>query len=194
LTGDGNSELKLEQSGGAREVGYTEFGVGNFTFGGYSVPASTWTHLAFVGTSAGTSLFTNGTLQSTITNTFPLPRAYIGAGYIASSCTWTDYMLGSLDEIMVFNAALSNATIQAISAAGHAGLVRSPEFTGAAMLSGGQFQLNLAGITGKNCTIYSSKDLMTWSNLATLANPAGTNQFTDSSATSAQTFYRLVQP
>jgi GH25 family lysozyme M1 (1,4-beta-N-acetylmuramidase) len=194
LTSDGNYELKLEQTGGERALGFTEFGVGNYTFGGYSVPASTWTFLAFVGTSAGTSLFTNGTLQSTISNTFPLPRAYIGAGYVASSCSFTDYMLGSLDEIMIFNTALSNTTLHAIWAAGHAGLVRAPEFTGTAMLSGGKFQMNLAGITGKNYMIYSSKNLTTWSNLATIANTTGTNQYTDTSATGTQTFYRVAQP
>jgi GH25 family lysozyme M1 (1,4-beta-N-acetylmuramidase) len=194
LTGDGYSALLLEQSDGTREVGYTEFGIGNFTFGGYVVPASTWTHLCFVGTSAGTSLFVNGTLQTTITNVFPLPRAYIGAAYVAGSFAFADYMLGSLDEIMVFNTALSTTTIHGISAAGHAGVVRAPEFTGMAVLSGGKFQLNLAGITGKNFTIYSSMDLITWSNQATIANTIGTNQYTDNAATGTQTFYRLVQP
>ena len=191
--GDGTYELKLEQYNGTRQVGLTQFGVGDFNFG-YIVPANTWTHLAFVGTSTGTSLYVNGALQSTLTNTLPLPRGYIGAGWVTSSSKFVDYMLGSLDEIMLFNRALGGSEINAIYAAGSAGLVRAPEFTGTLPLGNGQFQLSLKGKTGKNFTIYSSPDLVNWTSLGAAANPGGIIQYTDNSATNAQTFYRASQP
>jgi GH25 family lysozyme M1 (1,4-beta-N-acetylmuramidase) len=193
LMGDGSYELKLEQYNGTRQVGLTRFGAWDASFG-YIVPAGTWTHLSFVGTSAGTTLYVNGALQATLTNTLPLPRAYIGAGYVASNSKFVDYMLGSLDEILLFSRALSGSEIIAIYAAGSAGLVRAPEFTGTTPLGNGRFQLNLRGQTGKNFTIYASSDLATWTTLGSVPNPSGSTQYTDNSATNAQTLYRASQP
>ena len=193
LLGDGTYELKLEQYNGTRQVGVTQFGVGDYNFG-YIVPAGAWTHLAFVGTSGGTSLYVNGVLQSTLANSMPLPRGYIGAGYVTSSAKFVDYMLGSLDEVLLFNRALSGPEINAIYAAGGAGLVRAPQFTSLLPMSGGQFGMSLRGQTGKSFTIYSSEDLIAWRRLATLPNPSGTIGFIDTTATNPLTLYRASQP
>ena len=193
LMGDGTYELKLEQYNGTRQVGITQFGVGDFTFG-YIVPAGVWTHVAFVSTATGTSLYVNGTLQSTLTNTLPLPRGYIGASWVTSSSKFVDYMLGGLDEILLFNRALGGSEIAAIYSAGSAGLVRAPEITSASKVASAQFQFKLRGITGKNFTIHSSPDLVGWTALSTVPNPAGSTTFTDNTATNAQTFYRASQP
>jgi hypothetical protein len=158
------------------------------------VPANVWTHLAFVGTSTNTSLYVNGVLQGSLTNTLPLPRGYIGAGYVNSGARIVDYMLGSLDELTLFNRALTSAQINAIYGAGSAGLIRAPEFTGTVSLGNGQFQVNLRGQTGKNFTLYTSPDLMTWTSLGPVANPNGTVQFIDNSASDPVRFYRATQP
>ena len=194
LMGDGSYELKLEQYNGTRQVGVTQFGVGDYTFG-YSVPLNTWTHLTIVGTAAGTSLYINGALQASLTNTLPLPRAYIGAGYVTSSAKFVDYMLGSLDEILLFNRALSSTEIQTIYAAGSAGLVRVPQFTGGAPLSNNQFSLSLRGQTGKTFSIYRSLDLTAWTRIGTgIANSTGSTSWTDTGATNALNFYRISVP
>ena len=193
LMGDGSYELKLEQYNGTRQVGITRFGVVDSSFG-YIVPAGVWTHLAFVGTGTGTALYVNGALQNTLTNIVPLPRGYFGAGYVASSAKFVDYMLGSLDEIQLFNRALSGPEINAIYAAGGAGLVRAPEFTGISPVGDGQILLNLRGQTGKGFTIYASPDFATWMSLGTPSNPTGSIQFPDNSATNSQNFYRATQP
>src|SRR5262249_9441037 len=104
------------------------------------------------------------------------------------------YMLGSLDEILLFNRALSGAEINAIYSAGSAGLVRAPEFTGTQALGNGQFQLNLRGQTGKTFSIYSSADLGSWVPLNTVSNSTGQIEFIDNSATNSQSFYRASQP
>jgi hypothetical protein len=192
LMGDGTYELKLEQYNGTRQVGFTQFGVGDFNFG-YTVPANVWTHLAFVGTAGGTSLYTNGALQSTLPNVMPLPRAYIGAGYVTSSARFVDHMLGALDEILCYNRSLTAAEINAIYAAGNAGLVRAPEFTGMTPLDGGQVRINLKGQTGKNFTIYTSSNFTTWANSGVAPNPTGSTQFTNN-AINPQTFIRASQP
>jgi hypothetical protein len=99
-----------------------------------------------------------------------------------------------MDEVLCFNRALSSAEISAISAAGAAGLVRSPEFTAITPLGNNQVRLNLRGLTGKSLTLYSSSDLNTWTPLGTIPNPTGAAQFVDSAATESQTFYRARQP
>jgi len=144
------NELKLEQYNGTRQVGLTRFGVGDYALG-YIAPAGVWTHLAFVGTAAGTSLYVNGSLQSTTNVSIPLPRAYVGARYyaVSSSPFFVDYMLGGLDEVLLFNRALSGSEIHAVYAAGSSGLVRVPEFIGAGPFASGQFPLNLRGQTAR---------------------------------------------
>ena len=123
LVSDGSYELKLEQYDLTRQVGVSVFGVGDYTFN-YIAPAGTWVHLAFVGTSSGTSLYTNGVLQGTMSTSIPLPRAYIGVGYVTSGGRYVDFLLAGLDEIMMFNRALSSTEISSIYAAGSAGLCK----------------------------------------------------------------------
>jgi GH25 family lysozyme M1 (1,4-beta-N-acetylmuramidase) len=193
LSGDGNYELKLEQYNGTHQAGFTIFGVADYNFG-YTIPQNVWTHLAFVASGTQMQLYANGSLVGTITTNIPLPRAYIGAGYVNSNGKIVDYLLGSLDEILLFNRALSSPEINAIHSAGSAGLVRAPEFTGMLPLGNSQFRLSLKGQTGKSFTIYTSQDLFNWTSLNTVPNPTGSIQFTDNSATNAQTLYRARQP
>ncbi|HEX7596712.1 MAG TPA: hypothetical protein VF518_00765 [Polyangia bacterium] len=112
-----------------------------------------------------------------------------------SSAKFVDYMLGSLDEIMLFNRALSSAQIHTIYAAGSAGLVRVPQFTGGAPLGNNQFSLNLRGQTGKTFSIYRSLDLTAWTRIGTgIANSTGSTSWTDTGATNALNFYRISVP
>jgi hypothetical protein len=140
-------------------------------------------------------VYVNGVSQAALTNSIPLPRGYIGAGYSSSSAKIVDYMLGGVDEILLFNRALSTSEISNIYAAGSAGLVRAPEFTGTTNLGGGQVRLSLRGQTAKNFTLYSSINLSNWTSLGPLANPTGATQYIDAGAAGApQKFYRASQP
>ncbi|SPE54477.1 Glycoside hydrolase family 25 [Verrucomicrobia bacterium] len=190
LCGDGVNELKLEQYKGTRQVGFTILGSNDWVFN-YSAPVGIWTHLAFVGTPTGTTIYANGVFVGTTNISLPLPRAYIGAGYVPSRVI--DYMLGGLDETMFFNRALSAAEIDSLYQAGSGGLYRAPVFTSITS-SNGETTLSLSGITGKSFTVYSSPDLSTWTSLGNVANPAGAAQFIDSSPSATQTFYRATQP
>jgi hypothetical protein len=102
-------------------------------------------------------------------------------------------MLGSMDEILTFHRALSAGEIAAIYAAGSAGFVRAPEFTGMGVNGSGQVQLNVRGLTGKNITLFGSADLINWSSLGAITNPTGAVQYVDSPV-APQTFYRAEQP
>lgn len=192
LCGDGTNELKLEQYNGTRKVGFTILSSNDWTFN-YTTPVGVWTHLAFVGTASGTTLYANGIFQGTTNISLPLPRAYIGAGYEPMPSHVIDYMLGGMDETMFFNRALSAGEINALYSAGSAGLYRMPIFT-SIISSNGQPTLSLKGQTGKTFTIYTSTNLSTWTRLTTLANPTGALQFTDSVPPGTQKFYRAWQP
>ncbi len=192
LMSDGTYALKLEQYNGTRQVGITQLGVADYVYS-YTVPLNTWVHLAFVNDGSQTTLYANGVSQGSIA-AVPLPRAYIGATYVGSNGKFVDFMLGSLDEIMVFNRALSAAEISTISSAGSVGFARAPMVTGMVPVSASQFQINLRGITGKTFSIYRSLDLQTWTRLSTISNPSGNIQFTDNNATNDTGFYRIAQP
>jgi hypothetical protein len=192
LSGDGNAELKLEQYNGTHQVGFTKFGFWDQNFG-YTVPQNIWTHLVFVANGNQMQLYANGALAGTIATNIPLPRAYFGAGYVNSNGNIVDYMLGNLDEVMLFNRALSAAEVSSLYAVGNAGYVHVPEFTSISTSGTSQFQLSLKGLTGKNISIYRSADFLTWTKLGTAANATGTIIFIDNSATNAQSFYRASQ-
>jgi hypothetical protein len=196
--------LRLEQYNNTREVGITVQGVDDYTFpSAYSVPQNTWTHLAFVDNSSQVQLYTNGVSNSTLPLSFPLPRAYFGMDSFSETDAigsktyrlFADRMLGSLDEIQVFNRALSASEISAIYNAGSAGLVRAPQFTSVVSTNSGQIQLNLRGQTGKTFTLYASTNLLlNWTSLGTIPNPIGATNYTDSTVSSPQKFYRVSQP
>lgn len=193
LLSDGTYTFKLEQYNGTRKVGVTKSGVGDYAFN-YTAPVGTWVNLVFVGTSSSTMLYANGVLQDSITNSVSLPRAYIGAGYISSPSMFVDFMLGSLDEIMLFNRNLSPAEIASIYSAGSAGFLRAPAPITPTVNANGKLALGLKGETGKNFTIYGSTNLINWTAIATVANPSGSTTYTDPAASSyTNRFYRVSQ-
>ncbi|MDB6057893.1 MAG: hypothetical protein JWO95_1737 [Verrucomicrobiales bacterium] len=192
LLSDGTYSFKLEQYNNTRAIGITRFGVADYNFG-YVVPENTWTHVAMVGTSTGTTLYINGTLQISVTNSQPLPRAYMGVSYLSSTSTITDYLLATLDEVATFNRALSGSEIATIYSAGAAGWVRAPEFT-SMVTSGNSVQLNMRGIPAKGFTIYRATDFTDWAAIYHLSSPSGTLQIFDSQNGAPQYFYKVTQP
>ena len=103
-----------------------------------------------------------------------------------------DCNAGALDEIQVFNRALSASEIKSIYNAGSAGLVRAPQFTAVTNLNSGRVTLGLIGQTGKSITLRSSTNLVNWSSAATISNPTGATNYTDTTA-SSQKFYQATQ-
>ena len=87
-------------------MGFTRFGVADYSFN-YIVPTNTWMHLTFVGTAAGTTLYTNGVQAASLAEVIPLPLQFLGR-----RDTGEDRLKGLLDEITLFNRALSPEEIQ----------------------------------------------------------------------------------
>jgi len=107
LMGNGSTALKLEQFNFTRNVGFTRFGVADYTFN-YSAPTNTWVHLAFV-CDTTTRLYVNGVLQDSNPNVINLPLGNLGY----DSSGHPDYLHGTLDEVRVWNVARTQAQIQA---------------------------------------------------------------------------------
>jgi alpha-tubulin suppressor-like RCC1 family protein len=117
LIGDAATALKLEQWPNTRRVGFTRFGVGDYSFN-YIAPTNVWVHLVFVGTGSETRLFVNGALQETLPLSISLPVNQIG-GDIPGR--YQNRVKGMLDEISIYSRALTAAEIDSLWSAGALG-------------------------------------------------------------------------
>ena len=69
----------------------------------------------------------------------------------------------------------------------------APTISSPKVLGGGQFQLTINSTAGATLDILLSHDLVTWTTNQTVINVSGAGIFTNSSATSSPTFYKLLQ-
>ena len=195
LMGDQTYALKLEQYNATREVGISWSSHGDYLFSpAYTIPQNTWTHLAYVATSSGVTLYTNGVQEGTVTvSSFELPRTYIGVDWFSTLAgIYNDYLLGDINDLQIYNRALAASEIDSIYSAGSAGLVRAPEFTGITTLTNGQVQINVIGQTGKPITLRYSTDLVTFFGGGSVSNYIGATNFIESTPTQP-TFYKVRQ-
>ncbi|MCJ8011495.1 family 20 glycosylhydrolase [Paenibacillus sp. KQZ6P-2] len=114
LISGSSSAIKINQWNKTGKVGFTVYGVEDYVFN-YSIPSNQWTHLAFVGTSSGTSLYVNGVLKETNPNTMNCPMTSVGVEGQPGTGTKTSFFKGSLDELKIFNRALSASEIAALT-------------------------------------------------------------------------------
>jgi hexosaminidase len=109
LLADAFTGLKLEQAATPRRVGFTQFGVLDYSFN-YTMPTNTWTHLTFVSRAGGTVLYTNGVVVETNAATINLPLGVMGALGGGAG----DQLKALIDETTIFNRALTPAEIQQV--------------------------------------------------------------------------------
>ncbi|HEX3357305.1 MAG TPA: LamG-like jellyroll fold domain-containing protein [Tepidisphaeraceae bacterium] len=118
-----SASLRLEQWQNTGKLGISRYGgFGDFAYN-YSAPSGVWVQLVFVGRTNGTDLYVNGLLTDTSVNSMPLPRRKIGAS------TSSDFLKGDLDEISLYNKALSASAIANLYAAGQYGTTTPPLVT-----------------------------------------------------------------
>lgn len=103
-----NHVIKLEQWNSNHRVGITSIGAKDYSFP-YSTPLGVWTHLTFVNSSDGISLYVNGEFNSSIPVSAPLPLSRIGA-----KLNGGDPLVAELDDVMVHSKALQPTEIQGI--------------------------------------------------------------------------------
>ncbi len=196
LLGDTTFAVKLEQYGHTSDVGFSESGVADYYFNA-GLSAGVWSHLAITYSGSVMEFYVNGapvTSQlysggSTVAtpSSLDLPRSFIGVDTFSGSPS--DYALGAVDELQIYNSALSASEIASIYNAGSAGLVRAAQFTGVTNTASGQVQLNLIGQTGKSITLYSSTNLLSnWTSQASISNPTGATNYVVNPTNSAAFF------
>ena len=105
-----SSAIKINQWNKTGKVGISIYGVKDHAYN-YSIPSNQWTHLTFVGTSTGTALYANGVLKETIDAKMNGPMALVGVEAQPGTGLKTSYFKGSLDELKIFNKALSASEI-----------------------------------------------------------------------------------
>jgi len=100
-----NYSLKLEQYSNTNKVGFTEYGVADYTFS-YEAPIGSWVHLTFVATETETRLYVDGVLMDTTPDSISCPM-----GQISSA---TRPVKGIMDEVRIYNRALTADEVLAL--------------------------------------------------------------------------------
>lgn len=110
--------LKAEQWNETEQLGYTAFGVVDETFAGDGAKSpAELSHVVFVGTGSGVELFVNGASVATGATSAELSRFVIGAGAVREDGTLVDGLTGVIDDLVIYDRALSAGDVSAHYAA-----------------------------------------------------------------------------
>ncbi|WP_150107231.1 immunoglobulin domain-containing protein [Pedosphaera parvula] len=147
---------------------------------------SGWNHIAVVYQGRRPSVYINGVLKRTgVTSTNIVhPSGDMGGPY--------GFFSGALDEVGIYNRALTAKEIQSIYNAGTAGLIKGAEFTRIDKMAGGKLQFDLKAKAGGKVRIDISTNLLDWTSATLLTNTNGVVTFIDSSTNAPARFYRSV--
>ncbi len=108
--------LRLESYNNTNRVGVAVYGVADYP-SAYTAPLGNWVHLTFVGTPSNTQIYADGVQQDVLPASFSVPRYFIGShGY--------NTMLGTIDDVRIYNRTLSAAEIRSLASLG--GALRDP--------------------------------------------------------------------
>jgi pimeloyl-ACP methyl ester carboxylesterase len=153
------------------------------------------------GTNDLANLYMDGVLAGSVGTVFP-PQAYNGWWRIGDQtlANWpfqpsSFFFDGLIDEVAVFDRALSPQEVASIYNAGNAGMCVPPPRFGGSPLSTNGVQLQLLGLTGQGpVIIYRSTNLVNWQPIFTNPSSLGSLQFTDSWTTNtSERFYRAAE-
>ena len=90
--------LRLEQWNYTNKVGFTKYGVSDYTFN-YYAPVDEWIHIVWVADSTSTRLYVDGVQEGTNANKINCPMTRIGGT--------RDSIVGPVDDIRIYDRALS---------------------------------------------------------------------------------------
>ncbi len=101
LLGSERSAIKIDQWETGSQLGLTRYGVADWSIEA-GLPLGEWAYLAVVGTETDTTFYVNGARVGVIAESIDLPRTYLG-----SSGGWTEFMEASLEDLVIFDKALT---------------------------------------------------------------------------------------
>lgn len=124
--------VKAEQWNSTGQLGYTRFGVVDVTFTDTlaATPAD-FAHVVFVGQASGVSLYVNGAPAGSDATSSPLARWALAAAAIRADSTLVDPLTGLIDELVIYDRALSLSEISA-----HYGAIPEPNVASLGLLGG----------------------------------------------------------
>jgi len=167
------------------------------------VQTNVWYHIAGVRGTNFIQLYVNGKLESEISVDFPVGYGNFPLYFATTGQSYWDHKFGgALDEVALYNRALSADEIAAIYAAGRHGKCKTPTLV-AMELSPGMSQppprfpaLTIAGLAGQAYGIQAASSLLgptnRWVGLTNLMLPGSTDVWLDPApASSQQRFYRV---
>jgi len=188
--------------GGTGAVYIDHWGTGCLN-SGVHVMTNTWNHVAFTYDGTTVRFYVNGLSSAPITQSlydFDLSTLTIGCNLIGGSSTQLSFDRG-LDEVRIYNRALTPWEIQAIYAAGSNGMCPPTPlmFAGTQPFNPAEgFVLNANLRSGQSYRLQANTNLATtdWTTLTNFtAGTAPTFLYSDRNATNLlEQFYRIVSP
>ena len=152
------------------------------------VQSGVWHHVAVTYSNGTWSLYVDGAIQAQTSGIYiTQSTGSLAFGRKGESFSNPGYFQGSIDEVMIFNRALSDAEVQVIHSAAGNGVCRPVKFTNVRRLADSSIQLSVKGPVADNYEIVGSPDLLNWTPIMTLTNPEGTFSFQE---TNTETFGR----
>lgn len=131
--------IKAEQANWTGQLGYTRFGVVDVTFSEAAAATPVdFAHVVFVGQNTGVSLYVNGAFVGADATSTSLARGVIAAGAILPGGTISDPLTGMIDELVIYDRALSSSEISA-----HFSSIPEPSVLTSLAVMGGLFVLSL---------------------------------------------------
>jgi hypothetical protein len=159
-----------------------------------AIPLNAYTFVAGIFDGSALKLYNNGVLDTNLVSAQSIPTNAL-ALRIGADPTGGSYYKGLMDEVMLFNRALTAAEIQSIYNASTNGICKGADITSISVVPGSQVLVNMKGRTGAAFQLESSFDFSTWIPLITLTNKTGTLQYNDTDALYVPlNFYRVTIP
>jgi hypothetical protein len=172
----------------------------NFINSGAITPLNQWSHVAVVYSNGIVITYLNGVLANTYNGSGSIGKAGSPNDFrIGGRSAFSQFFQGLIDEVTIYNRALTPGEISSAFEAGGAGMCEPvPYFNTSASamkwVTNG-FSMQVAGLTAHgNVLIYSSTNLISWQPIYTNPAVVGTLQFIDTNATKfPRLFYRVFQ-
>ena len=160
------------------------------------VQSGAWHHVAVAYKNGIWRLYVDGVTQAQASGVFiTQSTGSLAFGRKGEAIPSPGYFQGAIDEVMIFNRALSGSEIQAIYLAGGNGVCKTIQITSISRTGDPTIQLTAKGPVADDYQIHSSTNLLDWDLLSTIANSEGRFSFWDRTVTNfGQRFFRVMIP
>jgi len=161
------------------------------------VQSGVWHHVAVTYKNGIWRLYVDGATQAQASGvSITQSTGSLAFGRKGEAIPSPGYFQGAIDEVMIFNRALSGSEIQAIYLGSGNGVCKTLQITSISRTDDSTtIQLTAKGPVADDYQIHGSTNLLDWDLLSTIANPEGRFYFRDRTVTNfGQRFFRVMIP